>query len=98
MRAVREVILDADARVTEAIKWQTPTFMYRGNIASFNPGAKAHVSVLFHRGAEIPGDHPLLEGGGDVARYARFDSLEDVAAKREALTAVIRDWCAARDA
>ena len=32
VQAVRQIILDTDPRVTEAIKWKAPTFMYRGNI------------------------------------------------------------------
>ena len=61
LRRTREIILGADDRVTESIKWKTPTFEFKGNIASFNP-SKRFVSLLFHRGAEIPGDHPRLEG------------------------------------
>ena len=52
LQRVREIILGADDRVTESIKWKTPTFAYKGNIVSFNP-AKHFVSLLFHRGAEI---------------------------------------------
>ena len=32
MLAVRAIILD-DERMTEAIKWKSPTFMYKGNLA-----------------------------------------------------------------
>jgi hypothetical protein len=96
--AVRAAILAADARVTETIKWQSPTFVYKGNIASFNPRSRQSASLMFHTGAKIPGEHPLLEGGGDVARYVRFATLEDVEAKRPALAAVIRAWCDAKDA
>ena len=98
MQALREAFLGADPRVTETIKWQSPTFVYRGNIASINPQAKAYVSLMFHRGAEIPGEHPLLQGGGEVARYVRFDSPADVEAKRADLAAIVRAWCDARDA
>jgi hypothetical protein len=97
MAAVRRVILGADARITESIKWQTPTFAYKGNIVSINPTAKAYVSLLFHRGASISGDHPILEGGGDIARYARFDSAADLDARRQELEAVVRAWCDDRD-
>jgi hypothetical protein len=72
MQDVRRAILDVDPRVTESIKWKSPTFAFRGNIASIDPKAKRHVVVLFHRGAEIPGEHPQLEGGGAIARYMRF--------------------------
>lgn len=96
MRA-RAIILAADDRVTESIKWQAPTFGYRGNIASFFPKAKQHVSLMFHTGATIPGDHPLLEGDGDTSRTAKFDGLAGVEASKAALEAVIRAWCDHRD-
>jgi hypothetical protein len=38
--------------------------MFEGNIVSIDPKAKKHVTLLFHRGAEIPGNHPQLDGGG----------------------------------
>ncbi|MGE5226212.1 MAG: DUF1801 domain-containing protein [Planctomycetaceae bacterium] len=92
----REVILASDHRVTESIKWKTPTFEYKGNIASFNP-TKNFVSLLFHRGAEVPGSHPRLEGDGKLARTMRFSDVDDVEAGRADLEAVIRAWCDAKD-
>ena len=59
MQRARKLILEADPRVTESIKWKTPTFSYQGNIVSFNP-SKKFVSLMFHRGAEIEGDFPHL--------------------------------------
>jgi len=94
--AVRHVFLEADARITETIKWQSPTFMYKGNLASIDPKAKRHVAVLFHRGAEIPGQHPLLEGDGKEARYARFGDLGAVDRGRSGLAAIVRAWCDSR--
>jgi len=98
VRAVRDAVLDADARVTEAIKWQAPTFIYRGNIASFYPKTKTHASLMFHRGAELDDPDGLLEGEGDVSRVARFLDADDLEAKRDALQALIRQWIARRDA
>ncbi len=95
MRAARDIILAADARVTESIKWKTPTFAYKGNIASFNPSKKL-ISIMFHRGAEIPGDHPRLEGDGKLVRVMRFADLNDLNAARGELVAVIRAWCDSR--
>jgi hypothetical protein len=92
------VILQADDRVTETIKWKSPTFMYEGNLASIDPKARKHVAVLFHRGAEIPGDHPLLRGDGKLARYARFPDLGSVEADSEQLAAVTRAWCDSKEA
>lgn len=94
----REILLGADPRIGETIKWSTPTFVYRGNLVSFQPRAKRFVSLLFHNGASVPGDHPILEGGGDTARYARLADLDAVERARPALEAVVRAWCDTRDA
>lgn len=95
MLRVREIIL-GDERMSETIKWKSPTFMYEGNMASFNPRTKAHVSLMFHTGASIPGDHPRLEGGGDTARYMKFADLADVELARAEIEAVVNAWCESR--
>ena len=95
MLRVREIIL-ADDRMAETIKWKSPTFMHKGNMASFNPRTKAHVSLMFHTGASIPGDHSRLEGGGDTARYMKFADLADVEAAATDLQAVVDAWCRSR--
>ncbi len=89
---VRSIILATDQRITECIKWQSPTFVFGGNMASFNPRSKAHASLMFHTGAKIPGPHPLLEGGGGTARFMKFSNVADAEAKREALQDVVRAW------
>ena len=88
--AVRKVILGADKRIGETIKWQAPTFFYKGNLASFYPKSKAHVSLLFHTGAQIPGDFPSLEGGGQVSRIMKFLSAGDLKAKTAELKRIVR--------
>ncbi len=96
MLRVREIIL-SDDRMAETIKWKSPTFMYEGNMASFNPRTKAHVSLMFHTGASIPGAHPRLQGGGETARYMKFDDLAEVEAAAEEIRAVVAAWCDSRD-
>jgi hypothetical protein len=96
LERVREILL-SDPRLTESIKWKSPTFHYKGNLASFNPRAKAHASLMFHTGAQIPGRHPRLQGGGDVARYMTFDSVEDAESAKDDLLRVVDSWCASRD-
>jgi hypothetical protein len=92
MRRARDIILGADDRVTESIKWKTPTFAFKGNLASFNP-SKNVVSIMFHRGAEIPGRHPRLEGDGTLVRTMRFADLDELEAGRADLEAAVRAWC-----
>ncbi len=93
MLRVRELILAADPRMGECVKWSAPTFTYEGNLASLQPRAKRFVSLMFHRGLEIPGEHPLPEGDAALVRTMRFVDVEDVKARREALQAVVRAWC-----
>jgi hypothetical protein len=95
MQLARRLILEADPRVTESIKWKTPTFDFRGNIVSFNP-SKKFVSLLFHRGAEIAGDFPRLEGDGRLVRTMRFTDVAEVEQAADEPQAVIRAWCASR--
>ncbi len=93
MQRVRHIVLGVDGRISETVKWQTPTFVFNGNIASFSPARKL-VSLMFHRGAEIPGDHPTLEGDARLVRTMRFADLDEVEARRPELEAVIAAWCA----
>jgi hypothetical protein len=93
MLAARKLILMADPRISENIKWSTPTFEYKGNLASFQPRAKQFVSLLFHRGSEIPGDHPRLEGDAALSRVMRFRDAQDVEKHRDDLQNVVRAWC-----
>ena len=90
MLRVREVVLSADERMEECVKWSTPTFTFQGNLASFQPRAKKFVSLLVHRGSEVPGDHPVLEGDAPLARTMRF---ADVQTCRRAGRSWNR-WCA----
>ncbi len=96
VQAVRTVVLDADDRVTEAIKWKAPTFMYAGNIASFYPRSAKHVSLMFHTGASLPDPHGLLAGDGDTSRVVRFDDLADLEAKTPALQGLVVAWIESR--
>ncbi|MCB9663136.1 MAG: DUF1801 domain-containing protein [Alphaproteobacteria bacterium] len=96
VQRVRSVILAADPRMAECIKWSAPTFTFGGNLASFNPRAKKHASLLFHTGASIPGHHPGLSGTGTTARTMTFASVEEVDARRAEIEAVVRAWCDSR--
>ncbi len=94
---VREIILATDDRIEETIKWSSPTFMYKGNIASFFMNAKKFVSLMFHKGATIKDSGGLLEGEGKESRVARFEDLADIENKETVLREVIREWIRMQD-
>jgi len=47
MEAVRTILLNANSKIAERIKWNTPSYYYREDIATFNPRAKQHVHIVF---------------------------------------------------
>jgi hypothetical protein len=98
VQRVRALVLGADARIEECIKWQAPTFTYRGNLASFFPKSKRHASLMFHHGAKIPGKHPRLEGTGDTGRVMKIASLAEANAAKKDIEKIVRAWCDWREA
>jgi uncharacterized protein YdhG (YjbR/CyaY superfamily) len=97
VQRIRAIVLDADPRIEESIKWQAPTFAYRGNLASFYPKSKDHASLMFHVGAKIPGDHPRLEGTSDTSRVVKIGSLAEADQAKPDLERLVQAWCAWRD-
>lgn len=64
LRRVREVILGADPRMTEHLKYGTVQFAFEGDFANFVQHNEKQVSLMFNRGARIPGRFAHLEGAG----------------------------------
>ena len=97
VQRLREIVLEADPRVAETIKWQAPTFMYKGNLASFYPKSRQHASLMFHQGALISGEHPRLEGSGDTSRVMKVGSPAEAEVAKPELVAIVKAWCDWRD-
>lgn len=96
VQAVRTALLDADERLGEAIKWKAPTFVHKGNLASFFPRSTNHVTLMFHTGATLPDPSGILEGDGEVARSLKIRDHEDLANKTEALRQLVAAWIDSR--
>jgi hypothetical protein len=94
---IREIILGVDPRIEETIKWSAPTFVYKGNIATFNPRAKKYVNLTFHTGALIDDPEGVLDGEAKEARVFRVENGDELAEKRSGLEAVVRNWIQLKD-
>ncbi len=94
MQRVREVILHADRRLTEYVKYGTVQFAFEGDMANFVQAGKKAVTLMFNRGARIKGRFPHLEGDGPSARFMRFADEKEVASRAKELSEVARAWCA----
>jgi hypothetical protein len=98
MEAIRAIILKADSRITEGIKWNAPNFYYKGDMAVFTPHVKDHVLMVFPNGIVINDETGLLEGNYIDRRMAHFYNMDDIEAKKAALEKVIRRWIEVMDA
>jgi hypothetical protein len=94
---IRELILNVDPKMEEDIKWGAPTFLYKGNLATFNPRAKKFVNLTFHTGAEINDPDGVLEGDAKEARVFRVTNHEELIEKRAGLEVVVKNWIELRD-
>lgn len=90
---IRDIVLRADPRVDECIKWQAPTFTFEGNMASFFPKSKQHASLMFHEGAKIPGRHPRLQGTAETGRVLKIASVAEADAAEGEIARIVQAWC-----
>jgi hypothetical protein len=93
IRVVRQIILGADRRMTEFVKYGTLTFGYDADFATFvQVSDKKQTSIMFNRGARIPGRFPHLEGSHPSARFMRFDSPAEAKARAAELGKIVAAW------
>ncbi|MCD6011995.1 MAG: hypothetical protein K0Q79_1857 [Flavipsychrobacter sp.] len=97
IQKVREIILKVHPGIEETIKWSSPTFMYKGNMASYFMNAKKHVSLMFHKGAYIKDKTGLLEGDGKEGRTAKFANMGEIKKRKKDLETVVREWINLQD-
>src|ERR1700737_1292901 len=93
IRKVREIVLRADRRMTEFVKYGTLTLGFEGAFATFvQVSNKKQVSLMFNRGARIPGKFAHLEGTGPSARFMRFADPAEAQARAAELTKMLTTW------
>ncbi|TFF39668.1 DUF1801 domain-containing protein [Mucilaginibacter psychrotolerans] len=105
LQSLRQVILAADSRVGEHVKWNAPSFLYIGDMPPFNPKEykryiivsnffrKDCIRLVFPSGAKVNDTSGFLEGDyADGRRLANFYNLEDVVAKKSTLQQIISEW------
>lgn len=97
IQRVREIILGTHKDIEETIKWNSPTFIYKGNMASYFMNAKKHVSLMFHKGALISDKTGLLQGDGKEARTAKFERMADIEKRKKDLQTVVKEWIKMQD-
>jgi hypothetical protein len=92
VQALREIIKGVDPRITEQVKWNAPSFSYKGYMATFNLHPREHVHLVWHNGVVLQDPGGLLEGSYPDRRMTYFTGMADVEAKRPAFEGLVRQW------
>jgi Domain of unknown function (DU1801) len=102
IEAIRQIILRTHSAVEEGIKWNSPSFRTTEYFATMNLREKDSISVILHLGAKVRdtaitgvpiGDpQKLLKWLSKDRATATFTDAKDIAAKKAALTKIIKQW------
>lgn len=107
VQSLRATILAADPEIGEQIKWNSPSYYYKGEMAPFDPKEykrdivvfnlhrKNGVLLVFPTGARVVDPGGLLEGKyTDGRRLASFPDLATAESRAADLQAALRAWIA----
>jgi hypothetical protein len=93
---LRQVVLSADPRMTEMIKWGGPTFVLAeggANLATIMLRGQLAVTLFFQEGASLPDPDGLLSGRAEHVRTTRFESIAAIEKSAKALGQIVRAFC-----
>jgi uncharacterized protein YdhG (YjbR/CyaY superfamily) len=92
VQMIREIIKNVNPQITEQIKWNAPSFSYKGeSLVTFNLWEKKRIHLVFHNPVISKVKSKLLEGDYDHRRMAYFTDQSDIQAKRPTLEKVLKD-------
>jgi uncharacterized protein YdhG (YjbR/CyaY superfamily) len=89
---VREIIKNVDKDIVEQVKWNAPSFSYKGEtLVTFNLWEKKCIHLVFHNPMISKVKSTLLEGDYDHRRMAYFTNKSEIQAKRKTLEKAVKD-------
>lgn len=92
IRRLREIILGADPRMTELVKYGSLQFAQDGMFGAIVQPKKPGVNFMLARGGLLQGRYPHLEGEGRAVRFLRFKDKTDVNERAAEVKAIAREW------
>ena len=92
VQMVREIIKNVNSEIAEQVKWNAPSFSYKGeSLVTFNLWEKKRIHLVFHNPMISKVKSKLLEGDYDHRRMAYFADLNDIQAKKKTLEKALKD-------
>lgn len=77
---LRELLLSEVPNVREEVKWSRPCYSTANGLFCYLHRSKNHVTLGFHRGAELKDPKGLLEGEGKDLRHVKLTAVEEARA------------------
>ncbi len=91
IHATRAIILGANAKILERIKWNAPSYYCPEDFVTFNPRNQKAVHLVFHHPSVVLIQSDLLEGDYKDRRMMYLNSMDDIHAKAPELTRIINE-------
>ncbi len=92
-------MLAASPKISEGIKWNSPSFRTSEWFATVNVHGKESLRLILHRGAkaragkvEVPDPAGLLQWLGNDRAMVEFKSGDDIKPRLKALKTLLRHW------
>lgn len=91
IEALRKIIRSASSEVTEQVKWNAPSYSYRGQyLVTFNLREMERIHLVFHNPMIAQINSPLLEGDYVDRRMAYFSDMQDIKSRKAKLVQVLK--------
>ncbi len=91
IEALRTIIKETDARISERIKWKAPSYYYKEDFLTFNHRMQDKVHLIFHNDAIPKVNSVILEGDYKDRRMVYFKDMLDILAKKTELQRIIAE-------
>lgn len=99
--ALRDIILSANADITEHIKWNAPSFCYNDeDRVTMNFHKQDRIVLVFHRGAKVKDSTDfhfedasgLMEWASKDRALATFRTMQEIEDHTDALKNIVSRW------
>ena len=101
IEVLRALILGADPRIREEVKWNAPSFLIDDHFATFKLHPVDTVQVIFHTGAKKKAKplQMVVDDPGSLLKWVApdrcltaFHDMQDVRARGPELARIVEQW------
>ncbi len=92
INAVRAIIKNANANISERIKWNAPSYYSTVDLLTFHVRPLHKVHLIFHHEAIVKIPSPLLEGDYKDRRMMYFNNMADIEGNKEELERILNAY------